>query len=156
MKIKPNYIIIPLITIIVAIIGNYFSSAGMDWYDTAIIKPAITPPKWAFPVAWNTIFLLTTASALIVWNKFKKGERRTTIMYLFAANAVLNVLWSYLFFNQYLILASFIEMIVIEITIISIMVLAWKYSKKVSLLLIPYAAWVVLASELTYLILKLN
>lgn len=169
MKIKSNYIVIPLITIAVAVIGSIFTSLGMPWYDSELIKPALTPPDWLFPVAWNIIFVLTAASALIAWNKryvksryllvFHKKEIDVVFSFvvgLFIANAIFNVLWSLLFFTLHQISLALFEMIILEITILLIMVLLWKRSKIASLLLIPYAGWVGFATYLTLQIVLLN
>lgn len=169
MKFKPNYIIIPLITIAVAVIGSVFTSSGMQWYDSEVIKPVLNPPKWIFPVVWNTIFILTTISALIAWNKryvenrflliFKKKQIDVIFVFvigLFIANAIFNVLWSLLFFTLHQLSLALFEMIILEITILIIMVLLWKRSKLASLLLIPYAAWVGFATYLTFQIVILN
>jgi len=169
MKFKLNYLIIPLVTITVAVVGSAFSSMGMPWYDTELIKPAINPPKWIFPVAWNIIFVLTTISALITWNRryvenrfllvFKKKEIDVIFLFvvgLFIANAVFNVLWSLLFFTLHQISLALFEMAILEITIILIMGLLWHRSKLASLLLLPYAAWVGFATYLTFQIVLLN
>lgn len=169
MQFKPNYIIIPLITIIVALVGSAFTTIGMPWYDSVLIQPELTPPKWLFPVAWNTIFLLTTISALIVWNKGtakkkflfilidkKPSEKHWWIVTLFLMNALLNVLWSYLFFTQQMIGAAFIEMLILELTLVLLIWMIWDISKAASLLLLPYAGWVAFATYLTYQIWILN
>ena len=169
MKFKPNYIFIPLITVLVAVIGGAFTSIGMPWYDATLIQPELTPPKWAFPVAWNTIFVLTTISALIVWNKGtgrkgflaillnkKPSELHWWIVGLFILNAILNVAWSLLFFVFQMIGAAFVEMIFLELTLVLLIGLTWKVSRLASVLLLPYAAWVGFASYLTYQIWLLN
>lgn len=156
MKIKLNYFVIPLITITVAILGSLFTTSGMTWYDVEIIKPQLTPPKIAFPIAWNTIFILTTISALIFWNKVKDNKTKTTITILFLANALLNIFWSFLFFNQRLILSAFIEMIVLELILVALIILLYKISKLASWFLAPYLLWVGFASYLTWQIYYLN
>lgn len=164
---KPNYVIIPLITIAVALLGSWFNTLGMQWYDTTLIRPDLTPPKYAFPIAWNIIFICATISALMVWNKPQFEERylvifkRKThdfnlIIGLFIANAVLNALWSLLFFTFNLIGAALIEMFFLEATIFILMWLIWRHSKIASLLLLPYLLWVGFATYLTYLIYTLN
>ncbi|MDD4352390.1 MAG: tryptophan-rich sensory protein [Candidatus Gracilibacteria bacterium] len=170
MKIKTNYVIIPLITILVAVLGSYFTSVGMSWYDTTLVQPELTPPKWAFPVAWNLIFILTTISALLVWNadhkmrwsflklfkKNTKDQRWHWAIGLFLANAILNVLWSLLFFTLHLIGAALLEMLLLEATLVALFVLNWRFSKWASFLLLPYLLWIGFASYLTYTIWTLN
>lgn len=170
MKFKLNYLVIPLITIAVAVIGSSFTLTGEgSWYREVLVQPDLTPPNWVFPIAWNTIFVLTTISALIVWNmgpakkKFlwffdihKEDKAYSAIISLFVFNAILNVLWSYLFFGIQNILGAFIEIFFIEASLIALIILIYKKSKIASLLLLPYALWVGFATYLNYLILILN
>jgi tryptophan-rich sensory protein len=167
LKFKPNYIVIPLITVVVILLGSLFNSFGMQWYETQLVRPDLTPPNYAFPIAWNIIFLCTTISALMVWNKPQFEERYLVIFKrkahdfkliigLFIANAVLNVLWSLLFFSFRLIYIALFEMLFLEATIILLVILIWKHSKIASLLLLPYLLWVGFATYLTYMINILN
>lgn len=156
MKFKPYWSVLPLTTVLVAGLGSYFSSNGMDWYNTVLVRPELTPPSWVFPVAWNIIFITATISALLIWNKFKRDDRFKAIMSLFLVNGVLNVFWSTLFFGLHQIEWAFAEMLVLEATVLAIMVLSWKNSKLASALLLPYALWIGFASFLTYQILQLN
>ena len=156
MKIRANHIIIPLITVVVAITGTIFVQTSMEWYNTVLIKPELIPPRWAFPIAWNIIFILATISALWIWSVSKHNKRFYWIMGIFLFNAVLNAVWSLLFFKYQLILASFIEMLVLEMTTILLMILMWKPSKLSSYLLLPYVIWVGFATYITYMIMILN
>lgn len=156
MKLKPYSVVFPLVTLFVAGLGSMFTSGGMEWYDTQLIRPELTPPKWIFPVAWNLIFLATTVSALIVWNTFKRDDRFKWILGLFLANGFLNVLWSYLFFGKHLIALALYEMIALELTLLALHVLTWKKSKTASLLLLPYSLWIAFATFLTYQIVLLQ
>jgi len=163
MKFRFNYLVIPLIAILTAIFGSFFTSANMSWYNSQLLKPALTPPSWVFPLAWTIIFILTAVSALIFWNHqpftlsvSKIVKRRKLIVILLLINASLNVLWSWLFFKRHLILPALFEMIVLELTTIMVIFIGWKISKLSSLLLLPYVLWVGFAAYLTYLIYQLN
>lgn len=156
MKLKPYSVLFPLVTLLVAGLGSTFTSGGMEWYNTELTQPEVTPPNWVFPIAWNLIFLATTISALIVWNTFKKGDYLQWILGLFLANGFLNVLWSYLFFGKHLITLAFYEMIVLELTLLALHALTWKKSKTASLLLLPYTLWIAFATFLTYQIVLLQ
>jgi tryptophan-rich sensory protein len=145
---KLNYIIIPAITIIVGALGRYYTSLGMDWYQT-INLPSYTPPNWVFGVVWNAIFLLATIAALVVWNTFDNQTHRFKIMIIFAINAVLNIAWSYLFFTNHLIGLALIESLALNATIISLTVLIAQKSVATALLLTPYLGWVSFATLLT-------
>lgn len=155
MKLKPNYLIIPIITVVVSVLGSYLTDLGMDWYDT-INLPEITPPGSVIGAVWTVIFILSTISALLVWNLSKRNKRFWWIIGIFIANAILNVFWSGLFFSLHLIGASIIEMIILEISVLALIVLIWPISRWASVLLIPYAGWVIFATYLAINIWKIN
>jgi len=154
---KPNYLIIPLITILVSVTGSSFTSSGIGsgWY-ASIAKPAWTPPGSVIGAVWTTIFILTTVSAILVWQKAKRDSRFRWIIGLFIANALLNIFWSFLFFGQAMIGAAVIEAAILDATVIALIVLIWRISRIASLLLVPYAAWVAFATYLTYTVWSMN
>jgi translocator protein len=158
---RKNFIFIPLVTIIVAIVGSVITSHGMDWYAT-VLKPDFTPPGKTIGMVWTVIFILSTISALIFWNIHKpygrlpQNARFSFVVFFFLANAFLNVFWSYLFFSQHLIYQAFYEAVVLDLTVIMLIILMWRVSKWASLLLFPYAIWTAFASYLTLSVWMLN
>lgn len=155
-KIKPNYFIIPLITVAVALFGNYFTAQGINgWYDQ-LTKPEWTPSGGFIGAMWTFLYILVTAVALIAWNKFKSARHFKVIIGLFAFNAILNATWSMLFFGFNLVGLSLIHISVLNLTIIALIFLLWPDSKKLSLALIPYTGWVSVATALNYFIWTLN
>lgn len=155
MRLKPNYIVIPLATIATIGIGNLFTSAGMDWYKT-ISTPAFTPPGSFIGTVWTVLFILATLSALIVWNKPLTDGRRHGIAIAFILNAMLNVGWSALFFGLHFIGAAIFEAGLLGLSVLILIVAIWPVSKFAAWLLMPYFAWVSFAMYLTYSIWLLN
>ncbi len=152
---KPNYIIIPLIAIFVAVIGSWLTSGGMDWYKT-INLPAWTPPGSVVGAVWTTIFILSTISALLIWNKSPRNKRFWWIVAIFLINGGLNIFWSFLFFNQHLIGLSVFEAGLLDLSVIALIIFIWPVSRWASILLIPYVCWVAFATYLTYSVFVLN
>ncbi|MBW2968908.1 tryptophan-rich sensory protein [Candidatus Woesearchaeota archaeon] len=152
---KINYIIIPLITIIISLLGSYLTNSGMDWYKT-INLPSFTPAGSFIGIVWTIIFILTTISALIVWNNYSGADRFWLIIGLFIANAILNLTWSLLFFNQHLIFLAIIDAVFLDLSVIALMILIWPLSKLGAGLLLPYAIWTAFATYLNYRIWLLN
>ena len=154
---KLNYIIIPLIAILTAGIGSLLTSGGMNWYKS-INLPSWTPAGSIIGAVWTTIFILSAASALIVWNiSSNTGQSRLSwIAGVFIANAVLNIFWSYLFFNQHIIAPAIFEAGILGLSVIALIVLIWPISELAALLLFPYAGWVCFATYLTYSVWLLN
>jgi len=154
-KPKTAHIVIPLSVIAVAAVGGMFSASGMEWYRATLVKPDITPPDWAFPLAWNTIFILTALSAMIAWER-TAGSVRRCIFTVFVLNGVLNAAWSLLFFRLELIGAAFAEMLALLATILLLIGYLWRRARISAALLLPYAIWVTFAAYLTFLLLRLN
>lgn len=141
--------------VIVALVGSYFSSMNRDWY-ARLNTPSWQPPSWAFPVAWNIIFILCIVSIILVWNTRPQTGRIYWTIALFALNGVLNVLWSALFFGNRMILPAVYDAGALCLSVIAIMIFAWPISRVGALLLVPYAAWTAFATALTATIYRLN
>ena len=146
-----------LVVYFFAFIGSLFSMQGVNssWYNS--VKPSITPPNWIFPVAWNILFLLIAISLYFSWtaksrNKKEDKKNKIKIALVFGVNLVLNALWSYLFFFLQSAISSFIELVILEISILAMIFITYRIRKISACLLIPYAVWVVFAGILNYLI----
>lgn len=158
---------IPAITILVAILGALFTEVGMPWYENDIILPSLLPPDWLFPIVWTALYIMIAGAAYIVWHEGPKKmlhlfatpstkEDFRILKWLFISNAVLNVLWTLLFFTLHWITVASIEIVLLEITIVGMIALSWRVSKTAAYLLIPYAVWVLFATYLTMRIAFLN
>ncbi|MBU4422041.1 tryptophan-rich sensory protein [Candidatus Parcubacteria bacterium] len=156
MRLKLNYIIIPLFTIALAYFGGQITSTGMEWYKT-INLPAFTPPGYIIGAVWTFIFLCATISAIIIWNKLEKNNSRFIfIIIFFIINGGLNFLWSYIFFGQHLFYPAIIEAAILGFSVLVIIASTWSVSRLASILLFPYFVWVTFATYLTYSIWLLN
>ncbi len=137
----------------VAIIGSLFTSSSTDteWYQE--IRPSITPPNWVFPIVWNILFFLIALSLYFSWTSGKKRQKKK-IALVFLINFILNILWSALYFGLRNPLLAFIEIIILELSIIAMVIITYKISKKSSYLLFPYLIWVGFAIVLNFLSIK--
>lgn len=137
----------------VAALGASATDIG-PWYQ-ALRKPAWQPPDWLFGPVWTTIYALTAYAGVLAWNA-SRPPLRTQIMGLFALNALLNVLWSELFFNFHRPDLALIETVPFWASIIVLMVAVGRVSRRGAWLLAPYLAWVSFASVLNLTIVRLN
>jgi translocator protein len=152
---KLNYIIIPIVVFLTSFIGSTLTDPNSTWYK-ALKLPSFAPPGYVIGIVWTVIFILCAISAIIMWNKIPHNNLFWWIIGLFIVNAILNIGWSLLFFNQHMILASIFEMILLEASTIAIIILAWPLSRLAAGLLLPYAAWVAFATFLAMNIYNLN
>jgi len=121
------------------------------WYES-LNKPSFTPPNWAFPVAWTTIYLL------LAW----AGYRLTvlpgseTALALWAAQIALNTLWTPVFFGANRIGAAMIILVLLWTVVAAMVLLALRLDIVTGLILFPYLLWLSVAAALNFSILRHN
>jgi tryptophan-rich sensory protein len=146
------FIISILLAYYTGAIGSIFTSTSVktQWYEA--IKPSITPSGKFIGTVWNVLFFLIAISLYLAFtNKSAKTKQRNLLYSLFAINLVLNGVWSFLFFGLRNTLAGFTEIILLWVSILSLVIYAWRIDKRISYLLIPYLLWVGFASYINFL-----
>jgi tryptophan-rich sensory protein len=138
----------------VAIFGALVTQIG-PWYF-ALKKPSWQPPDWLFGPAWTLIFGLAALAAVLAWRQSPPGAAHVRIVLAFAANMILNSLWSVLFFRLHRPDWALIEVAFLWASIVIVMLILWPYSHNATWLIAPYLAWVSFASFLNLTIVRLN
>lgn len=110
---------------------------------------AWNPSQTVIGTLWSSVFLLRTLAALIVWKKAPRNRLFWCIIGVFLANWLLNVTWSYFFFTHQT--PAFWEAGLLDVSVLALIFLVWPISRLASGLLVPGAAWVLIATYLTYL-----
>src|SRR5690242_9758813 len=86
----------------------------------------------------------------------RPGARRRLVTGLFAANLVLNLAWTWIFFRGHAARAAGVEILVLLATIVALVRLIWPHNRAAALALAPYGAWVAFATALTWTIAARN
>ncbi|MGZ3215570.1 tryptophan-rich sensory protein TspO [Paracoccus sp. T5] len=121
------------------------------WYD-GLRKPGFTPPKWAFPVAWSAIYLLSAMAAARVAPLPGAG----LALALWAAQIALNTLWTPVFFGARQIALGMVVIATLLVTVASMTVTFWQLDGLAGLMLLPYLAWLCVAAGLNWRIWRDN
>jgi len=128
----------------------------MEWYD-GLVLPAWTPPELLVALIWFVLFVLTACSVAVFWERSKRNERSfASILVLYMENAMLVLLWNYVFFGLHNLSIAFGVAILIGALVVIIMAKVWNEVRLAALLLIPYLLWMLVALALTYQIMLLN
>jgi len=135
-------------------IGGALTEIG-PWYY-ALKQPAWKPPDAAFGVIWTLIFTLCAISGALAWRAADTRALRQRVAMLFGANALLNMLWSALYFKLQRPDWALIEVAFLWLSIAALIVGLWRLSRWASALLLPYLAWVSVASALNLATVQLN
>jgi benzodiazapine receptor len=134
-------------------IGSIFTNSGVssDWYQN-LSKAPWTPPGWVFGVAWSSImFFFAIYMAYLVKLKQKKG-----ILILYSIQWILNITWNPIFFYLHEILFGLICISILTVLIAVLFFKFWKEQKTKTLLLAPYAIWLIIATSLNAYIFLYN
>ncbi|MDH7568364.1 MAG: tryptophan-rich sensory protein [Armatimonadota bacterium] len=136
-------------------IGSLFTTPAIPGWYAGLNKPAWNPPNWLFAPVWTTLYLMMGTAAWLVWRKAGLAGGSTALA-LFAAQLVLNSLWSILFFGMRQPGWAFAELVLLWAAILATMVAFWRLSPAAGWLLVPYLAWVTYASTLNFAIWRMN
>ncbi|HSW54440.1 MAG TPA: TspO/MBR family protein [Ignavibacteriaceae bacterium] len=153
--IKPNYFFIPLFVIITASAASYFAETGRAWYKT-INLPDWTPSGSLMVLAWTIIFVLSSLSLLIIWNKYSSEKKIGIVIGLFVINAILVVGWNILFFSHQQVGLAFFQAVLLVINLILLIFFTWRFSKLAAYLLIPYSLYLLFSTVLTFNVWMMN
>ena len=154
-KVKPNYFFIPLFVIITASAASYFAETGRAWYKT-INLPDWTPSGSIMVLAWTIIFILSSSSLLIIWNRYASERNFRVIIILFVLNAFLIVGWNILFFSHQQLGLAFFQAILLMTNLILLIFLIWRFSPLAAYLLIPYSLYVMFSTVLSFNVWLIN
>ena len=121
------------------------------WYD-GLRKPGFTPPKWAFPVAWGTIYLLSALAAARVAVLPGAG----LALALWAAQVALNTLWTPLFFGARQMGMALVTILILLLIVAATAIQFWRLDWLAGLMLLPYLAWLGVALGLNFRIWRDN
>ena len=95
-------------------------------------------------------------SLFLVWRQGISGADSKIALVVFAAQLLVNTLWSYAFFGLQSPLAGVVVIVVLWLLILQTIVRFWPIRKGAALLLVPYIIWVSFAGFLNYSIWRLN
>jgi tryptophan-rich sensory protein len=138
----------------VAGLGALLTQLGPWYYQ--LHKPTWQPPDWLFGPAWTLIFALTAIAGVKYWREDTTREQREAVIAAFALNAFLNTFWSLLFFRLERPDWALREVPFLWLSILLLIVLLGRATRRAAWLLLPYLVWVAFAAVLNWQIVALN
>ena len=139
----------------VSAVGALVTATSVTTWYTTLNKPAFNPPDWVFAPVWTLLYLVIAVAGWRVWRLRRlAGARREMAAY--AAQLILNLGWSLLFFGAHSIGVAFGEIVLLLAVIIVNAMMFWRVDRLAGWLLTPYAAWVGFAVALNFALWRLN
>ncbi|KNE65663.1 hypothetical protein AMAG_09645 [Allomyces macrogynus ATCC 38327] len=138
--------------VLVPVVGGSLSGLTMGdsvktWYKTDLKKPSWTPPNWAFPVVWPTLYTLMGVASYRAFY-FTPRAFRAVPMTLYGTQLVLNFLWSPVFFRWQRFGLALVNLGSMIGTVAMTAVSFSQHDSLAGALLAPYLAWISYAASL--------
>lgn len=122
-----------------------------EWY-ASLVKPPFNPPNWVFAPVWSLLYVLIAIAGWRTWRRPPDSRA----MRVWAAQLVLNFLWSPTFFGAEMMGLALVVILLLFASILLFMVRVWNSDRLSAWLFAPYAAWVAFATLLNASLLWLN
>ena len=153
--IRWSLFLVPLIILLGVLSGELAGSgAGSSWFQ-ALKMPALYPPGRQFSMVWTILYTMMGFSLAII--AAAKGARgRGVAVLAFVVQLVLNLAWSPMFFAAKQISGALLLIVVLDLAAILTIWLFWRVRRSAALLLLPYLAWILFATWLTFEIRQAN
>lgn len=145
-----------LLCVILGSLGSLVTITGPGSWYASLQKPFFAPPGWVFAPLWITLFVLMGIALYLVWESGPYRREVQIAIDVFGAQFVLNVLWSFLFFGLKSPLLGLLDIIILWWLILATIVTFYRVRKGAAYLLVPYIAWVSIATALNASIYLLN
>ena len=156
MKSKSKALIISLlISLGVGALSGFLTKDSMKTFES-LVKPALSPPGFIFPIVWTLLFVLMGVSAYLVWTSDAPRIQKQRALAVYGVQLAINFLWSIIFFNLDAYLFAFVWLLLLWLMIILMIYLFGKISRTAAYLQIPYLLWVSFAGYLNMAIYLLN
>ncbi len=133
--------------------ASLFTTPEIPTWYAGLNRPSIAPPNWVFAPVWTTLYLMMGFAAWLVW---KITGLRSAAMAAFALQLALNFAWSAIFFRLHDIGGALAEIVVLDLAILTTTILFFGRDRLAGLLMLPYLAWTLFATFLTYAFWGLN
>lgn len=139
----------------VAALGGFATSGAIPTWYAGLQKPAFNPPNAVFGPVWTLLYLLMAYAAWEVWRR-SGGATRRRAMALYAAQLVLNLAWSLIFFGARRPDLALAEVAALFVAVVLTAVAFWRIHRPAGLVMVPYALWVSFAALLNFEVWRLN
>jgi len=122
-----------------------------SWYQ-ALNKPVWTPPNWAFPLAWTTIYFSVSFAGARVADM----EGNAIALAFWAMQAGFSTLWTPVFFGLRRLRGALLVMLPLWASVLGATLAMFELDRAAGLAFLPYILWVTIAAALNYRVAQLN
>ena len=147
--------LIPLLLLLGYGSGLVAGSSDQNLWFATLEKPALYPPPATFGIVWSILYVMMGLAFAGVCSSWGSRGRGLAIA-VFLVQFVLNLAWSPVFFAMHKIETAFVVIVAMDVLVAVCVVLFWRIRRWAGALLLPYLAWILFATLLTWQIWQLN
>ena len=146
---------VPMVLLLGFLAGRSVSTGSDNAWYVALVKPALTPPGWLFPVAWTMLYILIGLALAMILNA--RGARlRGVAIALFAVQFALNLSWTPVFFGAHQVDSALMIITAMLVVAVATTVVFGRIREAAAWLMVPYLVWISFAGVLTWRIGQIN
>ena len=149
---RPLYVFL-ILTLAVGAGASLFTTPQIPTWYASLNHPSITPPNYLFAPVWTTLYILMAIAAWLVW---KKTGTRSVETAAFTLQLLLNFGWSLMFVALHSISGALVEIIALDLAILTTTILFFRRDRIAGFLFLPYLGWTAFATVLTHAFWRLN
>lgn len=142
------------LVLIYAIGSGLWVNTGDNWYRS-LNAPKWQPPDFIFGIIWPYNFIVLGVAAVNVSQRLSSGWV-ITYLSIFAVSIACALTWAYQFYQPHNLSAASTALTLVAIFTIPLLIIAFKVSVGIGLLLVPYQLWVAIAAFLSWNYARLN
>lgn len=139
------YAIIWIATFAVGGLGGLVSGGESDPWYVQLDKAPGTPPGWTFGVVWPILYILMALGASLAWSRVRDDAHKRSLAYLYGAQLIVNLAWSYLFFGMHLAALALVDIAALLALVLLMTRAFWRSRRIAGVLQIPYLLWLCFA-----------
>ena len=126
----------------------------------SVKKPAWSPPPAVFGIVWTVLYLMMGVASWRVWitkpTTSKQLDQRSVALALYAAQLVLNLAWSPIYFSLGARRAALALLILLDVLVLITVAAFARVDVVAAWLLAPYVAWLCVATALNVAVVWTN
>lgn len=126
-----------------------------SWYQT-LAKPSFAPPAWVFGPVWSVLYILIALSFGYVGYLYLSKKISVWVVLPFVLNIIFNVIFSPIQFGLQNNFLAAVDILLVLGTLVWALIVIWPKARWVTLVNIPYLAWVSFATVLQLSVTWLN
>ncbi|XP_020651482.2 translocator protein 2 [Pogona vitticeps] len=138
-------------------LGWFFTRKEVPTWFESLKKPTWRPSNKMFPIAWTTLYTSMGYASYLVWKDLDGFSSKAAVpLGLYGAQLALNWAWTPIFFGAHKLKLALMDIVGLYGLVLATMYSWYPINKTATLLMLPYLAWLTLATSLTYCIWKDN